>query len=109
MKTIEKKYPKIVTSVFVFNDKRQLLMGKRIEEFGYGMWCMPGGKLEWGETLQGCAKRELKEETGITAENLEYLHLVSDIEKKTHFVHADFIVKKWRGVPKLTEPDKFSE
>ncbi|MEI6843381.1 MAG: NUDIX domain-containing protein [bacterium] len=107
--TLNKKYPKIGVNVFVFNEKGELLMGKRIGKTGYGTWCLPGGHFEWGEKLEGCAKRELEEETGIVGEKFEYLHMVNDPRDDVHYVHIDFIAKKWHGVPTVTEPDKFAE
>lgn len=52
-------------------------------------WIGVGGKLEDGETPYECARREIKEETGLTAENLYYrgiLTFVSDIYG-TEFMH----------------------
>jgi 8-oxo-dGTP diphosphatase len=33
----------------------------------HGKWTMPGGRMEWGETIRETAHRELLEETGLTA------------------------------------------
>ncbi len=49
---------------------RQVLLVKRAVEPELGKWCLPGGFLELDETPeQGCL-RELKEETGLTGNNL---------------------------------------
>ncbi|MEG2677371.1 MAG: NUDIX hydrolase, partial [Oscillospiraceae bacterium] len=34
---------------------------------------IPAGKLEWGENPDSAVERELREETGFTADNIEYL------------------------------------
>lgn len=45
----------------VFNSKGELLM-----MFRRGLWDMPKGKLDEGETIEACALREVEEETGIS-------------------------------------------
>lgn len=42
-----------------------ILMGLRKGSRGAGTWSFPGGHLEVGETVAGCASRELLEETGL--------------------------------------------
>jgi len=104
----EKQRPKIGVNVLVIKDGK-VLMGKRIGKVGYGTWCLPGGHLEMGESLAFCAKRELLEETGIIAEDMEFLHLINGPRKdeSSHYVHINFLAKRWKGEPKVTEPDKF--
>lgn len=101
------KYPKIGVNVFVIKDKK-VLLGKRIG-IGQGTWCLPGGHLEWGESLKDGAMRELEEETGIQCNDLEFLHVVNDPLKETHYIHIDFFAKEWTGMPKVMEPDKCAE
>ncbi len=40
------------------------LMVRQMGGYWKGLWIFPGGKLEIGETLEACARREFKEETG---------------------------------------------
>lgn len=44
-----------------------LLLVKRKFAPAAGAWCLPAGFMEYGETPERCAVRELKEETGIAA------------------------------------------
>jgi len=46
---------------------RGILMVKRRFEPAAGAWCLPAGFMEYGETPERCAVRELAEETGIAA------------------------------------------
>ncbi len=45
----------------------QVLLVKRGNPLGRGLWSLPGGKIEPGETAEACALREVFEETGISA------------------------------------------
>src|SRR5437899_11602901 len=44
----------------------ELLMVKRKYDPRAGAWCLPAGFMEYGETPERCALRELKEETGLS-------------------------------------------
>ncbi|MET8539948.1 NUDIX domain-containing protein [Kitasatospora sp. NPDC004799] len=52
-------------SVVVVDDAGRVLLQRRTDN---GMWALPGGKMEIGESLAGCGIRETREETGIDVE-----------------------------------------
>lgn len=93
---------------WVFNQSGQILLGKRKSEHGNGTWAPPGGKLEYGETPQQCAMRELYEETGIkiSADRFGELTFTNDIFPQKHYITLHYIVKNVTAKPILMEPDK---
>lgn len=54
-----------------------------------GVWMAPGGKREFNEGLFDCARREIKEETGLEIKNLKIIShgngYMSDVETELHF------------------------
>ncbi|HEX2449104.1 MAG TPA: NUDIX hydrolase [Methyloceanibacter sp.] len=54
-------------SIAVFKDRKVLLVKRGRPPFA-GLWSLPGGKTEGGETPRDAARRELVEETGIEAD-----------------------------------------
>jgi len=61
-------------TTLVFNDKNELLLNLRTDT---NTWGIPGGSMELYETIEETAIRELKEETGITADKLELVAVLS--------------------------------
>lgn len=73
----DKQYPKPVVGVLVYRDNGDIILGQG-PKWG-DLWTVPGGHLEWGETLEECAKREVKEETNLEIEDIKFLGLQESI------------------------------
>lgn len=103
---MDKQRPKVSANIFVVRDNK-LLLGKRKNCAGDGFWGLPGGHIEYMESLTAGAQRELAEETGLTAD-LVFQGIVSNPLKDdgTHYVHINFLAENVVGNPKLTEPNK---
>ncbi len=85
-------------------DGRHALIIKRGKEPSKGLWALPGGRQEFGETLEQTAVRELREETGLDAKSLSLLSLIEPMrtnelgETTSHYVLAVFICRDFEGM-----------
>lgn len=52
---------------------RILILRRAADSTGGGFWCLPGGKVDYGDTVEKSAARELEEETGLQARQLRFL------------------------------------
>lgn len=66
--------------VAVFNEKGEILLQQRAD---IKKWGFPGGVMEYGESLEETALRELYEETGLLAIDLKFIEILSG-EKECH-------------------------
>ncbi len=64
--------PKVAATVLIERNGRILLTRRRIDP-GKGHWCFPGGYVDFGEDPAEAARRECREETGLTLNHLELL------------------------------------
>lgn len=81
--------PVIGLCVFARNEEGKILLVRRVDT---GLWALPGGTVEWGETLRRTLPRELAEEAGVSGvEAGELLGVYSDPERDPRF-HAVTVV-----------------
>jgi 8-oxo-dGTP diphosphatase len=111
-----KKRPGVGFGVMVLKGGN-VLLGKRNDDperassllHGEGTWTMPGGKLDFGETLIDGARRELLEETGLSARGMRLVSVTDDMAGDAHFVTAGFLCEGFSGNPKALEPEEITE
>lgn len=88
--------------------KNLILLGKRLNAHGHGTWAFPGGHLEFQETIEECAKREVAEETGLIVDSIVHGAFTNDFfhKEKKHYVTLFVFAQYDTGEPKVMEPDK---
>lgn len=85
--------PVIAVSAAIVDGDRVLLV-QRGRPPSQGLWSVPGGRLEWGESLHEAVKREVREETGL---EIQIGPLVEVVERcdpphlTYHYVIIDFL------------------
>ncbi len=99
--------PKVGVGVIVVRDGR-VLLGRRKGAHGDGYWAFPGGHLEFGESIEECAKREVLEESGISIRNIRKVTYTNDIfpEEGKHYVTCYVRADYDSGDVRTVEPDK---
>jgi len=78
--------------VIIEYEGKIVLIERKNPPYGYAL---PGGFVEYGETLEECAIREAKEETGLDVEDLELLSCYSDPKRdpRFHTITTVFVAK----------------
>ena len=101
----EDKRPKVGIGMLVLRGKK-VLLGKRKGAHGEGEYAGLGGHLEYGESIEDCAKREAMEEAGIEIKNIRLL-CVSNIKKyDKHYLDIGLLVEWAKNEPKIMESDR---
>ena len=86
---------------------KKILLGKRKSPLGKGEYAGLGGHLEFGESIEECAKREAREEAGIEIKNIKFLCLSSLKKYKgKHYIDIGLKAEWVKGKPKVMESEK---
>jgi len=80
--------PLPVASVILPNKNREILLVKRAREPFSGMWCLPIGFAETGESIEDAALRELKEEAGIEGKIAQLV----DVSSHKNLLYGDLLI-----------------
>lgn len=90
---ISKPYRPAV-GLMLLNPARQVFVGHRIDTKSEA-WQMPQGGIDWGETPEEAAYREMWEETGITRDKVK---VIRESEDWFHYDLPDYLADTlWRG------------
>lgn len=99
-------HPKVGVGVVIINDKDEVLLIQRGEEPNKGMWSIPGGKQDPGETLHQTAHREVEEETGVSISTpvlIDVVDLIRHDDDGTllrHYALIDYVARYIAGEPR---------
>ena len=99
---MKKEFPVIGVGAVVIH-KNKILLVKRKNPPSIGLWTIPGGKVKPGEKMKAAVKRETLEETGITINCGEIIHVFEVIEYekpdnlKFHYIIIDYLAEYLSG------------
>ncbi|GFT71164.1 nucleotide triphosphate diphosphatase NUDT15 [Trichonephila clavipes] len=99
--------PGVGIAVMVMNNlyPNCIILGKRKGSVGAGLYQLPGGHLEFGESWEDAAYREVLEETGICIKNIKFCHVVNSVVKEHDYHYVTILMKSEVDETGITEPE----
>jgi 8-oxo-dGTP diphosphatase len=103
----QQRVPAVGVGVIVIRDK-SILLGQRIGSHGAQTWAPPGGHLEYGESVEHCAAREVLEETGLELLDIRRGPYTSDVFEREHkhYITLFVVARVAPGEALAREPEK---
>ncbi|HOP47982.1 MAG TPA: NUDIX domain-containing protein [Desulfobacteraceae bacterium] len=82
-------FPVPVARLIIPNHKNEVLILRRAHStHASGSWCLPGGKIDYGDTVEESAVRELEEETSLTCDSLKFLFYQDSLPPEPGTMHC---------------------
>jgi len=86
-KTLSRPVP--VVRLIVRNHEGKVLILRRARTaYGDGAWCLPGGKVDYGETVEQAVAKELREETTLSCEGARFLFYQDSLPPEPGGMHC---------------------
>ena len=89
------KIPSLTADIFIFDEDFNFILIKRKNNPYKDYWALPGGFVEYGESVENAAIREAKEETSIDVELIDLVNVYSqpDRDPRGHTVTVAYTAK----------------
>ncbi|HKK26360.1 MAG TPA: NUDIX hydrolase [Gracilimonas sp.] len=101
------KHPGACAVVPVYENGDIMMLRQFRYPMGQIFWEVPAGKIDAGEAQEETARRELKEEAGVSAENLSYVgHFYPGIGYSDEVIHI-YVAWNLKSVPQEVDDDEF--
>ena len=110
--TARKPASRIAVLALMKGDEVLLLQRSLTAAWMPGMWHVPGGRVEAGESVQAAAVREIREELGVEVDiaDLEFCGVVAYDETDSEDVDTfQFAARRWKGEPSRAESHKHQD
>ena len=89
MKENTQRFPLPSVRAIIRNEKNEILLLKRAagDNFG-GRWCLPGGKVDYGQRVEDVVMREVKEETQLVCTETKFLFYMDGLPSEEFYAHC---------------------
>lgn len=112
MNQAKKVTPLVTVAPLIFDPARGCVLFCRTSKWS-GLWGVPGGKVEYGETLLEALKRETQEEVGLRIGSIEYACTHEAIDDPKFYRAAHFVMINYfatlQGSPDVTPNEEITE